>query len=81
MCLTHYGRSKMKHLRSKGLVILISGLFGLLFSAGVYSCTAFYESETTDGMNKICYYNHLGSGYAVTFQAYELCPLTIQARH
>lgn len=35
------------------------------------------SGEQTSGMNKICYYNCLGSQVAITIGAVELCPLTI----
>jgi len=37
----------------------------------------FLTGEQTSGMNKICYYNCLGSTAAITIGAVELCPLTI----
>lgn len=37
----------------------------------------FKSGETTSGMNKICYYNCLGSEAAITVGAAELCPLQI----
>ena len=39
--------------------------------------TCFSTGEQTSGMNKICYYNCLGSAYAITIRAIDLCPLTI----
>ena len=40
--------------------------------------TAFLSGEQTSGMNKICYYDHLGSTVAITISSVELCPLSIQ---
>ncbi len=37
----------------------------------------FLTGEQTAGMNKICYYNCLGSPAAITIGAVELCPLSI----
>ncbi len=37
----------------------------------------FLTGEQTSGLNKICYYDCLGSGAAITIKAYQLCPLTI----
>lgn len=42
------------------------------------SATCFKTGEQSSGMNKICYYNCLGSAAAVTVASYELCPLTIE---
>jgi hypothetical protein len=40
--------------------------------------TCFYKGEQRSNMNKICYYDCLGSAYAITVGAVELCPLSIQ---
>ena len=37
----------------------------------------FYKREELSGMNKICYYDCLGSLTAITRSATSLCPLTI----
>jgi hypothetical protein len=37
----------------------------------------FKTGEQTSGMNKICYYNCLGSEAAITIGAVQLCPLSI----
>lgn len=42
------------------------------------STTCFSTGEQTSGMNKICYYNCLGSAAAITVSAADLCPLTIE---
>jgi len=39
--------------------------------------TCFGSGERTSGMNKICYYDCLGSTAAITISSVELCPLTI----
>ena len=38
---------------------------------------AFLTGERTSGMNKICFYDHLGSDVAITIGSTQLCPLTI----
>tara|TARA_B100000989_G_C19378058_1_gene400336 strand:+ start:111 stop:551 length:441 start_codon:yes stop_codon:yes gene_type:complete len=38
--------------------------------------TAFFESEYTQGFNKICIYNRLGSVESLTISSTALCPLT-----
>ena len=40
--------------------------------------TAFLTGDETSGMNKICYYDHLGSTVAITISSVKLCPLSIQ---
>lgn len=37
----------------------------------------FSTGEETDGFNKICYYDCLGSRAAITIAGTQLCPLTI----
>ncbi len=37
----------------------------------------FSTGEQISGMNKICYYDCLGSAYAITISSVALCPLTI----
>ena len=41
------------------------------------AATCFFQYEQMSGMNKICYYDCLGSAYAITISAVTLCPLTI----
>ncbi len=50
----------------------------LLLSTPAFAGTAFYTGEVISGMNKICYYNHLGSTVAITLRSTDLCPLTIE---
>jgi hypothetical protein len=40
--------------------------------------TCFKTGEKLSGMNKICFYNCLGSEAAITISAVKLCPLSIQ---
>lgn len=40
--------------------------------------TCFGRGERVSGMNKICFYDCLGSGHAVTQGAASLCPLTVE---
>jgi hypothetical protein len=42
------------------------------------AATCFNSGEQISGMNKICFYNCLGSGAAITIGATELCPLSIE---
>lgn len=41
------------------------------------AAVCFKTGEQTSGMNKICYYDCLGSAKAITIGAVELCPLSI----
>jgi hypothetical protein len=40
--------------------------------------TCFFKREAVSGMNKICYYDCLGSEAAITISAVALCPLSIK---
>lgn len=44
----------------------------------VQSATCFFTHERSSGMNKICYYDCLGSPAAITVSAVQLCPLNIR---
>lgn len=50
----------------------------LLISSSAFAGTAFFKYERTSGMNKICFYDYLGSEIAITIGAVQLCPLTIE---
>lgn len=47
-------------------------------AAQAHAVTAFFKYERISGMNKICYYDALGSEYAITISSVSLCPLTIE---
>jgi hypothetical protein len=36
----------------------------------------FLKGEKESGMNKICFYDVLGSTHSLNVKSYELCPLT-----
>jgi len=58
-------------------------IFGLILMGVValaYAGTAFFKSEKVSGMNKICFYDHMGSEVAITISATSLCPLTIEVK-
>ena len=38
---------------------------------------AFYKGEQTQGFNKICFYDRVGSPVAITIAATDLCPLSL----
>lgn len=42
------------------------------------SMTCFLNGEQRSGMNKICFYDCLGSAAAITVSSVSLCPLTIK---
>jgi hypothetical protein len=57
-----------------GLATTLEGL-NLSESAEI---TCFKTGERQIGQNRICYYDCLGSEYALTLKATQLCPLTIK---
>lgn len=59
---------------------LLLGAFAAIVSPPIpeaSAVTCFKTGERISGMNKICYYDCLGSAAAITIQATQLCPLTI----
>ena len=59
----------------KKILFVILFLFSILTQsyAGGFGLL---KSQRIDGMNKICYYDVLGSTYTLNVKSYELCPLT-----
>lgn len=55
---------------------MISTVLAMCLQLAAVVC--FYESEQTSGLNKICYYDCLGSRAAITISATQICPLTIR---
>jgi len=45
-------------------------------SAPQTTITCYFRSEARSGMNKICYYDCLGSAYATTISAAQICPIS-----
>ena len=48
----------------------------LVISTIASAATGFLTGEKQSGMNKICYYDVLGSTYTLNVSAVELCPLS-----
>ncbi len=60
--------------------VLSFGYAGLIFSASHNDANAvlcFKTGERVSGLNKICFYDCLGSAAAITISSISLCPLTI----
>ncbi len=57
---------------------LVFKLMFVLMSLSIVSnaATGFLKGERVSGMNKICYYDVLGSTYTINIGMVELCPLT-----
>lgn len=48
----------------------------MLLSISAQATTGFLSGERISGMNKMCFYNVLGSTYTLNVKSYDLCPLT-----
>ena len=59
-------------------MILKAVILLLVLSTVVYATTGFLAGERISGMNKICYYDVLGSTYTLNIGATELCPLSYE---
>ncbi|MDC0899218.1 hypothetical protein OAS08_02980 [Candidatus Pelagibacter sp.] len=57
------------------LVLITSMIFPSLVANSAVTC--FKSGERISGMNKICFYNCMGSEAAITISSTSLCPLTI----
>ena len=58
--------------------ILITISIVTLSINSVYATTGFLSGEQTSGMNKICYYDVLGSTHTLNVASYEICPVTAE---
>jgi len=56
-------------------LVIFSILSLLSLEANAIMC--FQAGERVSGMNKICYYDCLGSEVAITVDSYKICPLSI----
>ena len=57
--------------------ILALALFLIVAATPASAVMCFLKGEQISGLNKICYYDCLGSGAAITIKSYQLCPLSI----
>jgi hypothetical protein len=66
-----------QHFENSSRALLNQRSYG---SVSVYSpgTVCHFTREVPSGMNKICYYNCVGSGHAMTINVVQLCPLTIE---
>lgn len=49
-----------------------------IFSSSASATMGFLKGEKISGMNKICYYDVLGSTYTLNISSIELCSLTAE---
>jgi hypothetical protein len=61
------------------LAVLLTGTFSSHVKAenGPSMQSCFYKSEETSNMNKICYYDCMGSKAAITIAFTAICPQTL----
>ena len=64
----------MKHIAA----VLAFAAAGLLVEWATADVICLFKSEQISGTNKICYYDCLGSVYAITIDGLKLCPLSIR---
>jgi len=57
---------------------IVTLVVAVLLAATAYAGTAFYTGERTSGMNKVCYYDYLGSTYTANVRSYQMCPTSIR---
>lgn len=50
----------------------------LLVATAAHAGTAFYLREYTSATTRICYYDYLGTEYALTLPVLQMCPVTIE---
>lgn len=66
--------ARFEALGNSGRAMSAASAGGMAPSAGM---TCFFKTEAQSNMNKICYYDCLGSTYAQTQGAVSMCPLNI----
>lgn len=59
-----------------GIIVMGSIVYPTLIANSAVTC--FKTGEQISGMNKICYYDCMGSTAAITISSVALCPLTIE---
>ncbi|MFD0966948.1 hypothetical protein ACFQ02_08955 [Seminibacterium arietis] len=61
----------MKRITMKTIILSLCAL-GVVTTA--YATMGFLKGEQISGLNKICYYNVLGSTKAINIPSYGICP-------
>jgi hypothetical protein len=59
-------------------VTRISIFLLLLVATAAHAGTAFFLREHASATTRICYYEYLGTEYAITVPLMQFCPLTIE---
>jgi hypothetical protein len=52
------------------------------FAAGkALACSAYLDYEYTEGMSRVCVYNHLGTRVPYVISSASMCPLSLEIPH
>ena len=62
----------------RSLIIAMFVIVLVSFTASVQATTALYSHSEVSGLNRICYYTSPAGTHAITVQAYQLCPMSIE---
>lgn len=62
----------------KTVIISLVGAVLITLAVAAVAGTGVFIGESIKGINRICYYDYMGSTYVVTFQIKDLCPMTIE---
>lgn len=63
----------MKKVKNAKCILAIIALSG---SISAYAAMGYLKGEQSNGMNKICYYDVLGSTYTLNVPSHQICPVT-----
>jgi hypothetical protein len=58
--------------------VLVLGVILFVIARCAFAGTAFYQYDYTEGGNRFCVYDYLGSEYILTIPSYKWCPQTIE---
>jgi hypothetical protein len=58
--------------------LVLAAVAASAITAPAWAATAFFVREYTTGQTKTCIYQFLGSEYARTIKAYQMCPYSIK---
>ena len=56
--------------------IAVLAIVTAMLSTPTLAALGFLTGERVDGMNKICFYDVLGSTYTLNIDSYEICPVS-----
>lgn len=59
-------------------MIRLSIFLLVLVATVAHAGTAFYRGERESATTRICFYEYLGTEYAITIPLMQMCPLTLE---